>query len=70
MPCEDFPCCGHQAGDCPTLDSKGRERWTCVGCGKRLPLHAPSSICGKCQRSLTQRGYEGSYGDFDDRMNY
>ena len=42
MPCEDFPCCGHEAGDCPTLDSQGRGRWTCVEC--RLPLKAPSSM--------------------------
>ena len=23
--CEDYPCCGHEAGDCPTIDSKGRQ---------------------------------------------
>ena len=27
--CEDFPCCGHEANDCP--DSEGRFR--CVDCG-------------------------------------
>ena len=55
MACEDYPCCGHEAGDCPTRDSKGNERWTCVCCGKRLPLKASSSICARCQR---RRAYD------------
>lgn len=46
--CEDYPCCGHEPGDCPTIDSDGNERWTCVGCGKLLPVNAPSSICDRC----------------------
>lgn len=50
MPCEDFPCCGHARGDCPRLDAQGRARWTCVCCGKRLPLKATSSICARCTR--------------------
>lgn len=68
MACEDFPCCGHQAGDCPRIDSKGRERWRCVECGKELPLKARSSICLKCQKRLERRWAEG--GDFDYEMNY
>ena len=47
MRCEDFPCCGHEAGDCP--DSEGR--FTCVTCGIRLPKRATSSICNRCRRS-------------------
>jgi len=64
MACEDFPCCGHEAGDCPTLDSKGRPRFTCVCCGKRLPRNAPSSICAKChQRRAWDNDdpYDGAY---------
>lgn len=52
--CEDFPCCGHESGDCPTRDSNGKERWTCVKCGKRLSLHSPSSICAKCLRRMSR----------------
>jgi hypothetical protein len=63
--CEDYPCCGHERGDCPTLDSEGNERWTCVVCGKRLPLNAPSSICAKCQ----ERADEESSDEFYDRMD-
>jgi len=58
MACEDFRCCGHEPGDCPTMDSKGRARWTCVGCGKRLPLKAASSICAKCLRVMQRRWQE------------
>ena len=56
--CEDFPCCGHQAGDCPRLDSNGRERWRCVGgCGRELPPSATSSICNRCMRRAANRRY-------------
>jgi hypothetical protein len=49
--CEDYPCCGHEAGDCP--DSQGR--FTCVECGKRLSRKATSSICPKCLRQMARR---------------
>ncbi len=57
--CEDFPCCGHDAGDCP--DSQGR--FTCVECGKRLARTATSSICLKCQRRMRDE-------DSADRADY
>ena len=56
--CEDYPCCGHEAGDCP--DSEGR--FTCVGCGKRLPRDAGSSICPKCQSRMSRDDYEDPTG--------
>ena len=53
--CEDFPCCGHEPGDCP--DESGR--FTCVMCGVRLPKKAPSSICRRCHaRSYIQSEQE------------
>ena len=60
--CEDYPCCGHEAGDCP--DSEGR--FTCVGCGKRLPRDAGSSICPKCQSRMSQDGYDDPTGQDSD----
>jgi hypothetical protein len=54
--CEDYPCCGHSAGDCPRVDSKGRERWKCVECGKELKLSAKSSICDKCMKRFHRTG--------------
>jgi len=49
MPCLDYPCCGHEPGDCPSHDKDENERWKCVGCGKLLPLKATSSLCSKCK---------------------
>ncbi len=63
--CEDYPCCGHEDGDCP--DSQGR--FTCVGCGKRLSKDAPSSICPKCQRRMGQLDREDPTGqDFENEF--
>lgn len=25
MACEDFPCCGHDSGDCPSIDEEGKQ---------------------------------------------
>jgi hypothetical protein len=60
--CEDFPCCGHEPGDCP--DSEGRMK--CVGCGKRLPRNAARSYCAKCMRDRVyeidpETGYRDEY---------
>lgn len=68
MACEDFPCCGHEAGDCPVEDSKGRRRWRCVGgCGRLLPVGAPSSICRGCARRMERAARDGDdYGGRDD----
>lgn len=63
MACEDYPCCGHEQGDCP--DSEGRMK--CVECGKRLSRSATSSICKKCQREMQKRDDDF---DFDYSMNY
>ena len=57
--CEDFPCCGHEPGDCPSTDSKGRARYRCVECGKRLAANAASSICSPCLRRANDRAARG-----------
>lgn len=69
MPCEDYPCCGHESGDCPRIDSQGRERWRCTECSRELPLNASSSICSRCQRRM-QRAYRDYDLDHDYSMNY
>lgn len=53
--CEDFPCCGHEPGDCP--DDEGRMR--CVECGRKLELNARSSICPTCMRHAEARHARG-----------
>jgi hypothetical protein len=62
--CEDYPCCGHAAGDCPEIDAKGREVWRCVECGKRLKAGATSSICPKCTRDLNRRAWGDESGEY------
>ena len=61
--CEDFPCCGHEAGDCPRIRKDGSEAWSCVECGKELPRKATSSICVKCQRRMLIERSNDWYGD-------
>jgi hypothetical protein len=65
--CEDYPCCGHEAGDCPSTDSEGRQRWTCVECGKILPFNSGSSICEKCLARMNRRSrYSDDSYDYND----
>lgn len=47
--CEDFPCCGHEAGQCPTHDENGNVVYRCV-CGIALPKNSYSSLCNSCLR--------------------
>ena len=55
MACEDYPCCGHEAGDCPVTDSRGQQRFRCVECGGLLPARATSSICRRCMAAARRR---------------
>jgi len=57
--CEDYPCCGHEAGDCPSHRADGSEVWTCVECRKKLPRNARSSICNSCMRKAERRAANG-----------
>lgn len=46
--CEDFPCCGHEAGCCPDFDEAGNQlNMKCV-CGATLPINSRYSICDSC----------------------
>ena len=67
--CEDYPCCGHSPGDCPRTDSKGRQRWKCVECGKELSLQATSSICSTCMKRAYRRAARGEEM-FPDHAEY
>ena len=46
--CEDFPCCGHEAGCCPDFDDDGRQLNMKCTCGATVPLSSRSSICPRC----------------------
>lgn len=57
--CEDYPCCGHTAGDpCPDVDKHGRIVPRCCECNKKLARNARSSICVKCIRAANRRYQE------------
>lgn len=47
--CEDWPCCGHEAGCCPDFDPDTGEQLNmrCT-CGAVLPIDNRYSICDSC----------------------
>lgn len=48
--CEDFPCCGHEAGCCPDFDENGNQLNMICVCGAKLPVNNKSSCCSSCLR--------------------
>lgn len=61
MRCEDYPCCGHEDGDCPTIDEDGNKRWTCVLCYRLLPVGNTSSICNSCLHRKRRTNWDDDY---------
>jgi hypothetical protein len=69
--CEDFPCCGHEAGCCPNFDDAGNQTDMVCTCGARLPVTNRYSICDACMRSAEMDGDEGfDDRDFDDEPDH
>lgn len=69
--CEDYPCCGHEDGDCPSRDEDGNEIWSCASCGGKLPLKASSSICHRCQVEMAEIDRNDPTGqDLDNFLGY
>ena len=46
--CEDYPCCGHEAGGCPRTNDDGEQVFPCASCGCDLPVHNRSALCDSC----------------------
>lgn len=46
--CEDFPCCGHEQGCCPTYSESGEQLDMVCVCGARLPATSRYSLCDGC----------------------
>lgn len=67
--CEDFPCCGHEAGCCPDLYESGKQlNMVCI-CGAKLPINNRYSICNTCLRRGSEEDGEmmdRDMHDFDD----
>lgn len=52
MSCEDFPCCGHEPGGCPTYNENGEEFFPCACCGSIMPPRATSAVCAPCHKRM------------------
>ena len=61
--CEDFPCCGHEAGCCPDYDENGQQMNMICVCGAKLPIDNRVSICDACLNLVDER-----FSDWDDYM--
>ena len=70
MRCEDFPCCGHEAGCCPDFDPETGEQldMKCV-CGASVPLTSQSSLCASCLRNDNEEYYTGLAERLEDIEN-
>lgn len=62
--CEDWPCCGHEAGCCPDYDESGKQLNMKCTCGATVPLHSRSSLCQSCLTRLSRE--DGDYPEYDD----
>lgn len=64
--CEDWPCCGHEAGCCPDYSDTGEQlNMKCV-CGATLPLDNGCSICDACLRRMAIEDGELPEDDYDE----
>jgi hypothetical protein len=69
--CEDFPCCGHEAGCCPDFDENGRQMNMVCTCGAKLPINNRYSICDTCLNrpdpdDPNAYDYDGYFDDEDE----
>ena len=66
MACEDYPCCGHEAGGCPQIDENGAERFRCACCSVLMAPKARSAVCEPChKRRASDEDFEPCYDDED-----
>lgn len=70
MSCEDFPCCGHESGCCPTFVDGEQMDMRCT-CGASVPLGSRSSICDACfdEMNEDEPEHESDDEDYDDSMD-
>ena len=76
MSCEDYPCCGHEWGDCPDPDAEERGEYPlrCVECGGRIKhgdaaTNAPS-MHRACMRRYLRQVDEYGYCPTDEERNW
>jgi hypothetical protein len=56
--CEDFPCCGHERGCCPSFDVNGKQLDMKCTCGASVPLTSNSSMCKGCLGRMFREEYQ------------
>jgi hypothetical protein len=66
MPCEDYPCCGHEPGGCPVVDENGVQRFHCARCGVLMEHQARSAVCQPCHRRFLTFNDDDAHPCFDD----
>lgn len=66
MRCEDFPCCGHEAGCCPDFDESGKQLNMKCTCGATLPIDSRFSICDSCLNDGEEEFGDNGEEEFDD----
>lgn len=73
--CEDWPCCGHEAGCCPDFDESGKQLNMKCTCGATVPLTSRYSICESCLNRGKDEDldydiqYDGEYNDEREQYN-
>ena len=60
--CEDYPCCGHEQGCCPSFNESGQQLNRVCTCGAELPVNNRVSMCDNCLQSDD----DCRWGDDDD----
>jgi len=69
--CEDYPCCGHESGCCPSFDEDGRQTDMKCTCGASVPLDSRVSICEACIAidDAEREDYQPDWSEYDDDMD-
>jgi hypothetical protein len=68
--CEDFPCCGHEAGCCPDYSPSGQQLNMRCTCGEVVPIGSRSSLCQTCLEDsydfmISSEAFDAAYPEED-----
>lgn len=64
MRCEDYPCCGHEAGCCPDRGEDGEQLDMKCVCGASVPLTSHTSLCPSCLRGGSDYDGDADYREY------
>ena len=64
--CEDFPCCGHEMGCCPSYNESGVQLDMKCTCGASIPVNNRFSLCDSCLELPDPFESYGPYGPEDE----